>query len=116
MNNAINNALTDIANEFLKWPLPESVRSDGCASIPGYKHRRGTNLLNHPETVAMVNDVVRPIVEHLVEAEKAHLLLKYRTAFDGLVRVYSKNDPKIARDVAQKCVDLGDTSDGTAQS
>lgn len=62
----IDRAMADIVNAFLKWKLPESVSSDGCCTRPG-KGRVGTNLLTCPETVALAQEVVRPIVERLLE-------------------------------------------------
>ncbi len=58
--------MADIVNAFLKWPLPVSVCVDRCAMMPGEKNRSGTNLLTCPETVGMVQEVVRPIVERLM--------------------------------------------------
>lgn len=43
-----------------------------------------------------------------LERENALLLRKYRTAFDGLTRTFAKCDWKIARDAAQKCIDMDD--------
>lgn len=38
--------LRKLAEAFMAWPLPETVRSDLCAIDPSYKFpRRGTNLL-----------------------------------------------------------------------
>lgn len=65
-NTEIDFAMADIVNAFLKWPLPESVSSDTCCNRPG-KGRIGTNLLTCPETVGMVQEVVRPIVEKLIK-------------------------------------------------
>lgn len=67
-NTEIDFAMADIVNAFLKWPLPESVASDTCCNRAG-KGRSGTNLLTCPETVAMVQEVVRPIVEKLIEEQ-----------------------------------------------
>lgn len=57
--------MAEIVNEFLRWPLPETVRSDICATRP-CKGRIGTNLLTLPETAAMVQEVCRPAVERLI--------------------------------------------------
>lgn len=62
----IDTAMAEIVNAFLRWPLPESVNSDRCVTERGYKHRSGTNLLTCPETVSMVQEVVRPVVESLL--------------------------------------------------
>lgn len=62
----IDRAMADIVNAFLKWPLPKSVCSDRCVTIANEPHRSGTNLLTCPETVMMVEEVVRPIVNRLL--------------------------------------------------
>lgn len=43
---------------FLSWPLPEKVCADPCASMPGYPHRAGTNLLNAEQAKAMLLHVL----------------------------------------------------------
>ena len=69
-NTEIDFAMADIVNAFLKWPLPESVSSDTCCNRPG-KGRCGTNLLTCPETVSMVQEVIRPVVEKLLKKHAA---------------------------------------------
>lgn len=64
----IDVAMAEIINEFLRWPLPESVCSDLCATRQG-KGRAGTNLLTLPETAAMVQGVVRPAIERLLRVK-----------------------------------------------
>ena len=54
-------ATADMINAFLRWQLPESVSSDGCATRPG-KGRTGTNLLAVYEAMAMIQEVVCPII------------------------------------------------------
>lgn len=56
--------ITKLVNRFLSWPLPESLRSDPCASIPGYPHRTGTNLMTAEQAKAML--------EHLLIDHSAH--------------------------------------------
>lgn len=65
VNEAINCAIADMVNDFLRWPLPEDVAADGCATRPG-KGRVGTNLLTCPETCMMMQAVVRPRLERLL--------------------------------------------------
>lgn len=72
MPNNTDHAMADIVNAFLKWKLPESVSCDGCCTRPG-NGRIGTNLLTCPEAVAMTQEVVRPIVERLLDQETAKL-------------------------------------------
>lgn len=54
--------LADIINAFLKWPLPESVAADACVMRPG-KKRTGTNVFTCSETLAMVKEVIEPILK-----------------------------------------------------
>lgn len=82
----IDGAMAEIVNAFLRWPLPESVSADGCATRPG-KGRTGTNLLTCPETLAMVQEVVRPVVERLIEDEAPTL----RTELNNACRLLELN-------------------------
>ena len=54
-------ALARMTNAFLRWPLPESVCVDGCATKQG-AGRIGTNLLSFTEARQMFRDVVGPIL------------------------------------------------------
>lgn len=54
--------LDKMANDFLRWPLPDSVCADLCATIVGYKHRSGTNLMTFTESKAMFTEVVLPLI------------------------------------------------------
>lgn len=48
-----------LAEEFCKWPLPQSVCSDVCATNPKYQFpRSGTNLLTVAEAKAMFDHLV----------------------------------------------------------
>lgn len=51
-------ALDVMVDRFLSWPLPDSVCSDGVATMPGHPHRTGTNLLTAPEARAMLLHVL----------------------------------------------------------
>lgn len=73
-----DHAMAEIVNAFLRWPLPESVNADRCAMMPGTKHRSGTNLLTCPETVTMVQEVVRPVVDRLLKEESDALTIEQR--------------------------------------
>ncbi len=47
--------IENMVDAFLRWPLPDSVCADLCATERGYKHgRTGTSLLTHPEAKAML--------------------------------------------------------------
>lgn len=61
-------AIAEMANAFLRWPLPESVRVDACCLDTKAKHRTGTNLLTVIETLQMLQQVVCPIIaKHLAQ-------------------------------------------------
>jgi hypothetical protein len=53
----VTDALVD---RFLTWPLPESVCSDQCATMRGYPHRSGTNLLTADEARQMIEYLLAP--------------------------------------------------------
>ena len=44
----------ELVDRFLAWPLPKSVSSDPCASIPDYPNRTGTNLLTAGEARQLI--------------------------------------------------------------
>lgn len=50
-----------MANAFLRWPLPENVCADLCATQQG-KGRVGTHLLSFTEAKKMFQDIVGPLV------------------------------------------------------
>lgn len=54
-----------IAEAFIKWPLPESVNADLCATKQG-PGRIGTNLLSYDEAHQMAQEVVLPIVTKFI--------------------------------------------------
>lgn len=60
-------AIADMVNAFLKWPLPESVSADRCATSPA-KGRTGTNILTLFETIQMMQEVVCPIINREIRA------------------------------------------------
>ncbi len=51
----------DCAEAFLRWPLPESVHSDLCATMKG-PNRYGTHLINYDEAEQMAREVMLPII------------------------------------------------------
>ena len=67
---ALDQAIADMTNAFLRWPLPESVNADGCATRQG-KGRSGTNLMSVGETLTMMQEVVRPVVKQLIADSEA---------------------------------------------
>jgi len=52
--------INQMADEFCRWPLPDSVCADLCATMRDYKHRSGTNLLTVVEAQQMIREVVGP--------------------------------------------------------
>ena len=66
-------AVADMVNAFLKWPLPKSVCADRCCSEPEYKHRSGTNLLTMGEAVIMMQEVVCRIVNREMKTLQTEL-------------------------------------------
>jgi hypothetical protein len=54
----------EIANKFLAWPLPSSVRSDDCVTMQNCTHRSGTNLLTYNEALQMAREVVTPLLKN----------------------------------------------------
>jgi hypothetical protein len=62
----------ELANAFLRWPLPESVCADLCTVKQG-GDRSGTNLLSYVEAAEMMTEVVRPVVEKLTAELRAEV-------------------------------------------
>lgn len=50
-------AIAELTNRFLAWPLPDSVCSDLCVTRQGDRHRTGTNLLTADEAKQMFKHV-----------------------------------------------------------
>lgn len=44
----------EMVDRFLRWPLPDSVCSDPCATKKGYPNRTGTSLLTANEARQML--------------------------------------------------------------
>jgi hypothetical protein len=59
---AVNMLRERAVNRFLACPLPESVCSDACATMRGYPHRIGTNLLTAEEAGTVLAHVLGPDV------------------------------------------------------
>jgi hypothetical protein len=57
-----------MVNAFLSWPLPASVCADPCATMQGYPHRRGTNLLAAVEARQMFEHVIATLANADMEA------------------------------------------------
>lgn len=51
-----------LVDKFLRWSLPASVCSDPCATMAGYPHRTGTNLLNAVEARQMIVYLMGPAI------------------------------------------------------
>lgn len=70
-----------------------------------------------PTTATPTADLAPAQARHLeLERENAKLLLKYRIAFDGLARTLGACDWRFASEAMQKCIDLGDSTDGTTKT
>lgn len=54
-----------LAEKFISWPLPTSVCSDLIVTMPGEKHRIGTNLLTYFEARQMMQEVVLPTLREM---------------------------------------------------
>ena len=54
--------LNQMAEAFIKWPLPSTLHADTCASDPDYPHRTGTNLMSYTEAKEMFRAVVLPLI------------------------------------------------------
>lgn len=63
--------IKQLAEAFIRWPLPESVCADLCATKQG-PDRVGTNLLSYPEALAMMRELVTPLLDRR-EAELVRL-------------------------------------------
>lgn len=61
-------SLTELAERFCAAPLPDSVCADPCASMVGYPHRTGTNLL----TVAEAEQVLAHVTTQQPEKPAGH--------------------------------------------
>ncbi len=58
MPEASDKLVDELTEKFLQWPLPASVCSDLIVTLPGEKHRVGTNLLSYDEARQMMEEVV----------------------------------------------------------
>lgn len=73
---------TSLAEAFLRWPLPDSVCADLCATRQG-AGRVGTNLLSFPEAKQMMEEVVLPMWPerlHALEMENTGLSIELEKA------------------------------------
>ncbi len=73
-----------MVDDFLRWPLPDSVCADGCATKQG-PGRVGTNLLTAVEAKQMFEAVVLPKVEKVTMEHAALLTLAKGANEDGRV-------------------------------
>lgn len=61
-----------LVDRFLAWPLPASVASDPCASMPGRPDRSGTNLLTAAEAKQMLEHVLGDVAALFEAANELH--------------------------------------------
>lgn len=60
--------ISALVDRFLRWPLPQSVSSDGCVTDRRYPHpRSGTNLLTADETRQMLEYVLNGVYKKEVD-------------------------------------------------
>lgn len=52
--------ISRLVEQFLAWPLPESVCSDPCVCERGHPRRSGTNLLTANEAEQMIKHLLGP--------------------------------------------------------
>ena len=62
--------MDEMVSSFLAWPLPDDVCSDSCASVPGYPHRSGTNLLNADQARQMLTHVLGGVLAEAAKSER----------------------------------------------
>lgn len=79
--------LDALVNRFLAWPLPADVCADGCATVPNYPHRSGTNLLTFDQARQMLAHVLADVAT----AEDAAAWVEARR--DAFVQEHGSIDP-----------------------
>lgn len=79
-----NSLIDAMVDDFLKWPLPDGVCADLCATKQG-PGRVGTNLLTAIEAKQMFEAVVAPKIEKLTMEHGALLSLSKGANEDGRV-------------------------------
>ena len=87
--------ITMIVNEFLRWPLPESVCSDQCATVQGYPNRTGTNLLTANEARQMFEYILGAIPRADSRFEVAATNAAYKRA-ERAERQLAERDAELA--------------------
>jgi hypothetical protein len=68
----------ELTEAFLRWPLPESVCADLCATKQG-PGRIGTNLLSYTEARAMLDAVVHTAIASLVAQRDREIAMHSNT-------------------------------------
>ena len=95
--------IKNMVNNFLRWPLPESVNCDLCATEHGTKGRRGTNLLTAIEAEQMLTYVTADLVKERDFAERVYLLALEKSA--KLELEATTNQPLYSRRQLAKYID-----------
>jgi len=99
-------------DRFLSWPLPESLCSDPCASMPGYPHRTGTNLMTAEQAKAMLDYVLA--APRQPEEDAASILLPALRQYmhndgSGLLAGYEyERTQQIVAELREECEHLKD--------
>lgn len=93
--------LTEMANAFLRWPLPESVACDTCATTCS-SGRVGTNLLTYPEALQMMREVIYPSVSRRIEQKNRENDTAYKSLYEEHERLLAEqSDPEWAMNAAK---------------
>jgi hypothetical protein len=87
LDEAASQDIDTLVNRFLAWPLPRSVCSDACVSMPDYPHRCGTNLLTADEAKAMFQHCLGAHASAASKGFDAEFLSKRLARVAGLVGV-----------------------------
>jgi hypothetical protein len=67
----IDQLINDLADDFCRTPLPESVCADRIACEHGAKNRSGTNLLTVVEARQVLDAIIRPRIAPLLTEHAA---------------------------------------------
>lgn len=97
-----------LAEAFLRWPLPKSVRSDECATVQ-QEGRIGTNLLTYIEAEKMFTDIVGPTLAEnaalLIDCDAKRLRLAECRAENAALRKQAVEVLMIGRAWSEVCFD-----------
>lgn len=101
--------IDSMVDDFLRWPLPDSVCADGCATKQG-PGRVGTNLLSAVEAKAMFEAIVQPKIDAM-EDSTIHQRDEAENAADKLASIIL-NEPIDWPDHSAKWEEAADEARG----